>query len=100
DEHLRSIDFFDTEHHPTVRFVSTSVSDPAAGRIQVQGELLAAGRRVVLDLEPTLRQHADELQVDASTTLDQRELGMTWSPLGITRTPATLTVHAQLPPED
>jgi len=43
DEHLRSGDFFDTEHHPTVRFVSTSVSDPAGGRIHVQGELLAAG---------------------------------------------------------
>jgi polyisoprenoid-binding protein YceI len=99
DEHLRSGDFFDTEHHPTVRFVSTSVGDPDGGRIKVQGELLAAGRRVMLDLEPTLRQHADELQVDATTTLDQRELGMTYSPLGMTRTPATLSVHAQLTPE-
>jgi polyisoprenoid-binding protein YceI len=43
DEHLRSGDFFDTEHHPTVRFVSTSVSDPVGGRVNVQGELLAAG---------------------------------------------------------
>jgi polyisoprenoid-binding protein YceI len=99
DEHLRSGDFFDTEHHPTVRFVSTSVSDPVGGRVQVHGELLAAGHRVVLDLEPTLRQHADRLQVDASTTLDQRELGMTWSPLGMTRAPATLTVHARLTPD-
>ena len=99
DEHLRSDEFFDTERHPTVRFVSTSVSNPAGGRMHVHGELLAAGHRVVLDIEPTLRQHADELQVDASTTLDQRELGMTYSPLGMTRTPATLTVHAQLTPE-
>jgi polyisoprenoid-binding protein YceI len=99
DEHLRSGEFFDTEHHPTVRFVSTSVSDPVGGRIRVNGELLAAGHRVVLDLEPTLRQHADELQIEASTTLDQRELGMTYSPLGMTRAPATLTVHAQLTPE-
>jgi polyisoprenoid-binding protein YceI len=82
-----------------VRFVSTSVSNPVGGRIFVQGELLAAGHRVVLDVEPTFRQHAGELQVDASTTLDQRELGMTYSPLGMTRTPATLTVHAQLTPE-
>lgn len=99
DEHLRSGDFFDTEHHPTMRFVSTAISDPQGGRIQVQGELMAAGHRVVLDLEPTLRQHSGELQIDASTTLDQRELGMTWSPLGITRSPATLTVHAQLTPD-
>lgn len=99
DEHLRSGEFFDTERHPTVRFVSTTVSDPVGGRLQVQGELLAAGHRMVLELEPTLRQHADELEVDASTTVDQRELGLTWSPLGIVRAPATLTVHAQLTPE-
>jgi polyisoprenoid-binding protein YceI len=99
DEHLRSDEFFDTEHHPTVRFVSDAVSDPVAGRIQVQGELLAAGHRVVLELEPTLRQHADELLLDASTMVDQRDLGLTWSPLGMIRTPATLTVHAQLTPE-
>jgi polyisoprenoid-binding protein YceI len=99
DEHLRSGDFFDTEHHPTVRFVSTSVSDPVNGRIQVHGELLAAGHRVVLELEPELRRTADRLQVDASTSLDQRELGMTWSPLRMTRTPAALTIHADLTPE-
>ena len=99
DEHLRSGDFFDTEHHPTVCLISTSVSDPVGGRIHVHGELLAAGHRILLDLEPTSRQHADELELDASTTLNQRELGMTYSPLGMTRTPATLTVHAQLTPE-
>jgi len=99
DEHLRSGDFFDTEHHPTVRFVSTSVGDPVGGRIHVQGELLAAGHRMVLDLEPTLRQHDDRLHLDASTMINQRELGMTWSPLGMTRTRATLAVHAHLTPE-
>ena len=99
DEHLRSREFFDTERHPTVRFVSTSVSDPVDGRIEVEGELLAAGRRVVLELDPALRKTADRLQLDASTRLDQRELGMTYSPLGMTRTPATLTVHADLTPE-
>ena len=99
DEHLRSREFFDTERHPTVRFVSTSVSDPVDGRIEVEGELLAAGRRVVLELDPALRKTADRLQLDASTRLDQRQLGMTYSPLGMTRTPATLTVHADLTPE-
>jgi polyisoprenoid-binding protein YceI len=99
DEHLRSADFFDAQRYPEVRFVSSSVSDPVDGRVQVEGELLAAGHRVVLELQPTLRQSADRLQVDASTALDQRELGMTWSPLGMTRTPATLTVRADLTPE-
>jgi len=99
DEHLRSREFFDTEHHPTVRFVATSVGDPVDGRVRVDGELLAAGRRVALELDPTVRKTAHRLQLDASTRLDQRELGMTYSPLGMTRTPATLTVHADLTPE-
>jgi len=99
DAHLRSREFFDTERHPTVRFVSTSVSDPVDGRIRVEGELLAAGRHVVLELDPTLRNDGDRLQVDASTQLDQREFGMTYSPLGMTRTPTTLMVHADLTPE-
>ena len=82
-----------------MRFVSTSVGDPLDGRVHVEGELLAAGHRVVLELEPMLRQTADRLQVDASTMLDQRELGMTFSPLGIARTPTVLTVHAHLCPQ-
>ena len=63
-----------------------------------KGELLAAGSRVTLELQPTVRQLDDQIEIDASTTVDQRQLGMTWSPLGIARTPAALTVHAQLRP--
>ena len=80
DNHLKSADFFDARRHPDVRFVSSAVSDPVGGRFQVQGELLAGGNRVVLELEPTVQESPDELQIDVSTTLDQRELGMTASP--------------------
>jgi len=99
DDHLKSPDFFDARRHPHVRFVSTAVGDPVDGRLRVQGELIAAGNRVALALEPTVRQTGDQLQIDASTTIDQRELGITWSPLGMIRTPTTLTVHAHLRPE-
>ncbi len=99
DEHLRSPDFFDSGRHPDVRFISTAVSDPVDGRLHVEGELLAAGNRVMLELEPTVLQTPEALQIEASASVDQRELGMTWSPLGMTRTPATLTVHAHLRPE-
>jgi polyisoprenoid-binding protein YceI len=99
DDHLKSADFFDTQRHPDVRFVSTAVSDPVHGRFQVEGELLAAGNRVRLTLEPTMSQTSEELEIDASATVDQRELGMTASPLGMIRTPTTLTVHAHLRPE-
>jgi len=99
DEHLRGADFFNTEQHPQVRFVSRQVSDADNGHLSVQGELLAAGDRLTLDLRPAMRQVDDQIEVDASTTIDQRQLGMTWSPLGMTRTPAAVTVHAHLRPE-
>ncbi|MGH2849680.1 MAG: YceI family protein [Solirubrobacteraceae bacterium] len=96
DRHLRSADFFDTQHHPDVRFESTSVSDAGNGRLHVEGELVAAGNRVTLTLEPTVTRTGDRLQIDASAAIDQRELGMTWSPLGMAGTPTGVTVHAEL----
>lgn len=99
DEHLRGVDFFDTERHPDVRFVSSQVSEADGGDIRVQGELLAAGDRVTLELRPTMRQVDNQIEIDASIMVDQRQLGMTWSPLGMTRTPTALNVHAHLRPE-
>lgn len=99
DQHLRGADFFDIDRHPDVHFVSSQVSDVDDGHLQIQGELLAAGDRVALELRPAMRQVDDQIEIDASTTVDQRHLGMTWSPLGIARTPTVLTVHAHLCPQ-
>lgn len=97
DKHLRSVDFFDIDSHPEVGFRSTKVGDIAANSVWVEGELEAAGERLALTLEPTLHQINDHLlEVDVTTTVDQRQLGMTWSPLGMTRSPVTLTLHASL----
>lgn len=98
-EHLRGADFFDAERHPEVHFVSSQVSDAGDGHLHVQGELLAAGDRVALELRPAVRLLDDQIDVDASTTVDQRRLGMTWSPIGMARTPTVLTVHAHLCPQ-
>jgi len=96
DEHLRSADFFDAERHPDVRFRSSSASYRGDGRLHVQGALEAAGERSPLDVEATVA-HADaELEIHAAATVDQRQLGMTWSPLGVAGTPTALTVHAHL----
>jgi polyisoprenoid-binding protein YceI len=39
DNHLRSADFLDVEHHPQLRFRSTRVEPLEEGRYRVQGEL-------------------------------------------------------------
>jgi hypothetical protein len=46
-----------------------------------------------------VRETGDDLEIEATTTVDQRELGMTFSPLGMIRTPSTLHVRARLTPD-
>ena len=96
DEHLRSSEFFDAERHPVVRFRSSSASYQGGGRLHVDGALEAAGERAPLEVKTTVAQADAELEIDAAATVDQRRLGMTWSPLGLARTPTALTVHAHL----
>jgi polyisoprenoid-binding protein YceI len=96
DAHLRSADFFDVVEHPEVRFRSNTVEASGAGRLRVEGELEAAGRRVRLPVEVTVEHAGGRLDVEAAATVDQRRLGMTFSPLGAIRTPAALTVRARM----
>ena len=95
DKHLRSVEFFDAEHHPMVRFVGQTAKLEGE-RLTVRGELHAAGNSVPVELEASVRRVGDELEVDTSTYVDQRELGMTHSPLGMIRTPSELIVHGRL----
>ena len=96
DRHLRSADFFDVEHNPEMRFRSSSVNDHGGGRLHVEGELEAAGERARLQVDVTVRRADGPLALDAAATVDQRQLGMTFSPLGMVRTPTALSVHARL----
>ena len=95
DEHLRSDDFFGVEKNPQVRFVSEkAVLDGES--LAVTGRLYAAGSSVPLTLEATIRPIGDELELKVATDVDQRELGITWSPMGLMRRPTRLKVEARL----
>jgi polyisoprenoid-binding protein YceI len=99
DNHLRSAAFFDVENHPVVRFRSNGVTDRGDGRLAVEGELEAAGEQVAMQLEVTVA-HADgRLELDTAATIDQRDLGMRFSPLRVIGTPTAVTVRARLEPE-
>lgn len=95
DKHLRSADFFGVAEHPQVRFVSESANLDGQ-TLKVHGQLHANGREVPADVEAVVREIDGELEIEATTLVDQRELGMTWSPLGITRAPSTLIVRGRL----
>ena len=99
DEHLRSADFFDTANHPAVRFVSDQVTLDGE-RVDVRGELHAAGKSIPVELEGVMRPDGDELEFDVSALADHRQLGMTWSPLGMVRTPSKVIVRGRLVRDD
>jgi polyisoprenoid-binding protein YceI len=95
DAHLRSADFFDVERHPQVRFVSESAVLEGE-TLAVRGHLHAAGKQIPLALDATVRRVGEELEIEAVTDGDHRELGMTWSPIGILRAPSKLIVRGRL----
>jgi polyisoprenoid-binding protein YceI len=95
DKHLRSPAFFNVEKHPVVRFRSTDVNDRGS-HLVVDGELEAAGETVPLQLEVTLTQTDDGLDLETSAAIDQRDVGLRFSPLRVIGTPTAVRVHARL----
>jgi polyisoprenoid-binding protein YceI len=96
DEHLRSTDFFRVVEHPEVHFTSICVRDARDGTLHVDGDLEAAGMVVPVEFDATVKQVGDVLEVEATTTVNQRQLGMSSGQLGMIRRPATLHVKALL----
>ena len=95
DQHLRSADFFDAERYPRVRFVSDdAVLD--GDTLKVRGRLHAAGKSIPLELDATVHVVDGDLQIEAVTHAAHRELGMTWSPLGMARPISKLIVKGRL----
>jgi polyisoprenoid-binding protein YceI len=98
DQHLRSAAFFDAGTYPQVRFVSDSVN-LHDDTLNVRGRLLARGRSIPLELEAQIHRYDGELEIEAATSAPHRELGMTWSPLGMIRSRSELFVKAHLVPQ-
>jgi polyisoprenoid-binding protein YceI len=96
DKHLRSTDFFHVAEQPRVRFTSTRVHDVDGRTLHVVGRLEAAGRSVLLEFPATMREVGEGLEIEATTTVDQQELGMSSGTLGMIRRPVTLHVKARL----
>jgi polyisoprenoid-binding protein YceI len=96
DKHLRSADFFDADRHPQMRFVSTRITGVGRGRVLVTGELEAAGRRVPLAFDASVRLIDGDLELEAAAMVDQSRFGMSHGPLRNVRRPATLRVKTRL----
>lgn len=98
DKHLRSADFFDAEKEPQVRFASDSVATEDH-TLSVRGSLFAGGQSIPLELIARVRRAGDELEIEAATSAPHRDLGMTYSPLGMIRPRSELLVNGYLVPD-
>jgi polyisoprenoid-binding protein YceI len=96
DKHLRSTGFFHVASYPQVRFTSTRVRHEGVGLMHVEGRLEVAGTAVPLELEATVEPVGDGLEVEATTTIDHRQFGMSSGQLGMIPPPARLHVKARL----
>ena len=96
DRHLRSSSFFHVAEHPRLRFTSTRVHEVRDGVLHVGGRLEAAGKSVWLEFPAVVRSVGDGLEIEATTTVEQQELGMSDGTLGMIRRPVTVHVDARL----
>jgi hypothetical protein len=62
----------------------------------MRGLLHAAGNHIPLEIDATVTRVDGELKIGATVLADQRDLGMTWSPLGLVRAPSKLIVRGRL----
>ena len=97
DKHLRSATFFDAENHPRVRFVSDSVV-LEGDTLKVRGRISARDKSIPLEVEAQLRGVDGGLEIEAAASAQHRDLGMTWSPLGIISPRSELLVKGYLIP--
>ena len=82
DEHLKSDDFLDAANHPTMTFVSTSITPAGDGRYHMTGDLTIRGttRRVTFDLEapsgPITSRGATKIGAAASARINRKDFGV------------------------
>ena len=85
DEHLRSPEFLDVEHHPELRFKSTRVELGEKDHWKVTGDLKVRGvtREVVLDVEYSgvMVDPWSNLRAgfNATTEIDRDDFDITWN---------------------
>jgi polyisoprenoid-binding protein YceI len=85
DDSLRSVDFFDVEHYPTITFRSTQVEPGTSETWMVTGDLTVRGvtRPVTLEVDfdgANASPFGDErIAFSAATDVNREDWGLTWN---------------------
>ena len=96
DQHLRSADFFDVEHYPTVVVTVRRLVPEGRGVLKGQVTLEAAGHSQ--DLAPIVEvvsATSDSMSLRAELVVDRTAFGMTWSPLKMASSEVRAIVNAR-----
>ena len=85
DTHLRSADFFDVEHFPTLTFGSRRIVPKGGGAFELQGDLTIHGvtRQVAFDVQ-LLGKAKDpwgneRIAFEAETVVNRKDYGLNWN---------------------
>ena len=87
DAHLRSADFFDAEHHPTITFKSRHIQPLGGERFRVTGDLTMRGvtREVAVDVtyEGQVKDPwgNERMGFSGETRINRKDWGLNWNAL-------------------
>jgi len=96
DKHLRSADFFDVEHHPTVVVTVRRLVVEGRGVLKGQVTLEAAGRSEdIAPIVEVIGATSTTVSLRAEIVIDRTAFGMTWSPLKMASSEARVVVNAR-----
>jgi polyisoprenoid-binding protein YceI len=99
DNHLRSADFFDVEHHPNVSFQLSGAKHDGS-QLTVAGELEVAGKPVQLEFPVKVeRLDGDRLRLAGEVTVTRTQAGLTWNRVGMIGDVAQLSANVVLVPD-
>ncbi len=85
DAHLKSADFFDVEHHPTIAFASTAVRPLRDNTWELVGDLTVRGTTRPISLQVDfdgggVSPMGDErVGFSAATDINREDFGLTWN---------------------
>lgn len=87
DAHLRSADFFDAEHHPTMTFKGKRIEGDIDGEFRLIGDLTIRGHTREVTLDVTAEGSGpdpwgnDRLGFSATGKISRKEFGLLWNQL-------------------
>jgi polyisoprenoid-binding protein YceI len=95
DNHLRSADFFDAEHHPDITVTVTGVDSAEGDELNVRAEMSIRGNTVALPMRVNAEVLDDgAVRLTTTTAVDREQLDVSGNMIGMMPKTTTLSADA------